>query len=58
MQSTSAQNEFIKILFINQGMELIDSHSIFNDRSVTSSGPNNFNDTEIPIVCCKYITNI
>ena len=52
LQSTSVQNELIKILFINKGMELIDLNSILNDRSVTSSVPNNFNNTEIPIVCC------
>ena len=45
---------FIKIPFINKGMEFIDLHSIFNDDSVISSIPNYFNNSETPIICYKY----
>ena len=45
---------FIKIPFINKGMELIDLHSIFKDNLVISSIPNYFNNSETPIICYKY----
>ena len=45
---------FIKIPFINKGMELIDSHSIFKDNLVISSILNYFNNSETPIICYKY----
>ena len=34
-------------------MELIDLHSIFKDK-VISSIPNYFNNSETPIICYKY----
>ena len=40
------KRHFIKIPFINKGIEFIDLPSIFKDRSVTSSEP--------PIICYKY----
>ena len=45
---------FIKIPFINKGIEFIDLHSIFKDNSVISSIPNYFNNSETPIICYKY----
>ena len=48
------KRHFIKIPFINKGMEFIDLHSIFKDNSVNSSIPNYFNNSETPIICYKY----
>ena len=45
---------FIKIPFINKGIEFIDLPSIFKDRSVTSSIPAYFRNSEPPIICYKY----
>ena len=45
------KRHFIKIPFINKGMEFIDLHSIFKDNLVISSIPNYFNNSENPIVC-------
>ena len=39
-------------------MEFIDSHSNFKDKSVISSVPNYFNNTETPIFCYKHNTPI
>ena len=51
------QRHFIKIPFINKGMDLIDLPSIFQDRSVTSSIPDYFQNTEPPIFAIS-ITNL
>ena len=48
------ERHFIKIPFINKGMEFIDLHSIFKDNSVIYSIPNYFNNSETPIICYKY----
>ena len=45
---------FIKIPFINKGMDFIDLPSIFRDKSVQSSIPNYFKNCEVPIICYKY----
>ena len=45
---------FIKIPFINKGMDFIDLPSIFRDKSVQSSIPNYFENCEVPIICYKY----
>ena len=47
------KRHFIKILFINKGIEFIDLYSIFKDSLVISSIPNYFN-SETPIICYKY----
>ena len=52
------KRHFIKIPFINKGIEFIDLHSIFKDNSVISSIPNYFNNSETPIICYKYIKPI
>ena len=49
------KRHFIKIPFINkEGIEFIDLPSIFKDRSVTSSIPAYFQNSEPPIICYKY----
>ena len=48
------KQHFIKIPFINKGMEFIDLHSIFNDSLVISFIPNYFNNSKTPIICYKY----
>ena len=48
------QRHFNIIPFINKGMDLIDLPSIFQDRSVTSSIPDYFQNSESPINCYKY----
>ena len=48
------KQHFIKIPFINKGIEFIDLHSIFKDNLVISSIPNYFNNSETPIICYKY----
>ena len=45
---------FIKISFINKGIEFIDLPSIFRDNTVISSIPSYFENTESPIICYKY----
>ena len=51
------QRYFIKIPFINKGMDFIDLLSIFQDKSVTSSIPDYFQNSEPPIICLS-ITNL
>ena len=48
------KRHFIKIPFINKGIEFIDLHSIFKDNLVISSIPNYFKNSETPIICYKY----
>ena len=48
------QRHFIKIPFINKGMDFIDLPSIFQDKSVTSSIPDYFQNSEPPIICYMY----
>ena len=50
----SHKRHFIKIPFINKGMEFMDLHSIFKANLVISSIPNYFNNSETPIICYKY----
>ena len=51
---TNHKWHFIKIPFINKGIEFIDLPSIFKDRSFTSSIPTYFQNSEPPIICYKY----
>ena len=48
------KRHFIEIPFINKGIDFIDLHSIFQDKSVTSSIPDYFQNSEPPIICYKY----
>ena len=45
---------FIKIPFINSGIEFIDLPSIFRGNNVISAIPSYFEITESPIICYKY----
>ena len=45
---------FIKIPFINKGIDFIDLPSIFQDKSVIQSIPTYFQNSEPPIICYKY----
>ena len=48
------KQHFIKIPFVNKGIEFIDLHSIFKENLVISSFPNYLNNSETPIICYKY----
>ena len=45
---------FIKIQFVNKGIEFINLPSIFKNKSVISSIPTYFENKESPIICYKY----
>ena len=45
---------FIKIQFVNKGIEFINLPSIFKDKSVISSIPTYFENKKAPISCYKY----
>ena len=45
---------FIKIPFINKGIEFIDLPSTFRDNTVMSSIQSYLENTESPIICYKY----
>ena len=45
---------FIKIPFINKGIDFIDLPSIFRDNTVESYIPNYFENKEPPVICYKY----
>ena len=49
---------FIKIEFVNKGIEFINLTSIFKDKSVISSIPTYFENKESPIICYKYNKSI
>ena len=45
------KRHFIKIPVINKGIDFIDLPSLFQDKSVTSSIPDYFQNSEPPIIC-------
>ena len=45
---------FIQIPFINKEIDFIDLPSLFHGKSVTSSVPDYFQNSEPPIICYKY----
>ena len=45
------KRHFIKIFFINKGMEFIDLHSIFQDNLGIQSIPDYFKNSETPVIC-------
>ena len=49
---------FIKIHFINKGIDFIDLPSIIQDKSVSQSLPSYFQNAEPPIICYKYNKSI
>ena len=54
IQKKNHKRHFIKVHFVNKGIEFIDLPSIFKDRSVTSSIATYFQNSEPPIICYKY----
>ena len=48
------KRHYIKVSFINRGMDFIDLPSIFRDSSVIASIPTYFQNSETPIICYKY----
>ena len=48
------KRHFIKIPFIDKGIEFIYLHSIFKDNSLILSTPNYFNNSKTPIICYKH----
>ena len=51
---TNHKRHFITIPFISKGIEFIDLSSIFMDRSVTSTIPTYFQNSDPPIICYNY----
>ena len=49
---------FIKIQFVNKGIEFINLPSIFKDKFVISSIPTYFENKVSPIICYKYNKSI
>ena len=45
---------YIKIQFVNKGIEFINLPSIFKDKSVISSIPTYFENNKSPMICYKY----
>ena len=48
------KRHFLKINFINKGVDFIDLQSIFRDKNVTEAVPSYFKNSEPPIICYKY----
>ena len=48
------QRFFLKIHFINKGIDFIDIQSIFRDKTVIDCIPKYFKNIEPPIICYKY----
>ena len=48
------QRFFLKIQFINKGIDFIDIQSIFKDKNVLDAIPKYFKNIEPPIICYKY----
>lgn len=53
-KESSYKRHFLKIKFINKGIDFIDLQSIFRDKNVTGAVPNYFKNSEPPIICYKY----
>jgi hypothetical protein len=45
---------FLKIQFIDKGIDFINLQSIFRDKNVFDFVPKYFKNTEPPIICYKY----
>lgn len=48
------KRHFLKLLYINKGIDFVDLPSIFRDKNVINSIPDYFKNTESPIICYKY----
>ena len=52
------KRHFIKIPFINKGIDFVDLQSIFRNKNVQDTIPKYFMNTESPIICYKYNKSI
>ena len=57
-KATEHTRHFLKIFYLNKGIDFIDLPSIFRDQSVLDSVPKYFRNTENPIICYKYKQSI
>ena len=48
------KTQFIKIKFINQGLDLLNISNIFRDHRVTSKIPQYFENLDPPLICYQY----
>ena len=48
------KRHFLKLQFVNKGIDFIDLQSIFRDKNVTDTIPDYFKNSESPIICYKY----
>jgi uncharacterized protein YjaZ len=57
---TTAEHDrhFLKVTFLNKGIDFIDLPSIFRDKRVTDAIPKYFKNSEIQIICHKYKTPV
>ena len=52
--SLPPKTQFIKIKFINQGLDLLNISNIFRDHRVTSKIPQYFENLDPPLICYQY----
>ena len=52
------KTQFIKIKFINQGLDLLNISNIFRDHRVTSKIPQYFENLDPPLICYQYKKNL
>ena len=45
---------FLKIKFVNQGLDLLNISNIFGDHRVTSKIPQYFENLDPPLICYQY----
>ena len=48
------KTQFIKIKFVNQGLDLPNISNIFRDHRVTSKIPQYFENIDPPLICYQY----
>ena len=48
------KTQFIKIKFVNQGLDLLNISNIFRDHRVTSKIPQYFENLDPPLICYQY----
>ena len=53
-QTLPPKTQFIKIKFVNQGLDLLNISNIFRDHRVTSKIPQYFENLEPPLICYQY----
>ena len=51
------KTQFIKIKFINQGLDLLNISNIFRDHLVASKIPQYFENLDPPLICYRYKKN-